>query len=698
MSDRPAQRLPRRQHRRGPPGAARQRRPARRPVRAGLLPGGRARAAASPRSCGATSATAASSACTCPRSTAGAAAASPTSPWSSRSARRRAARCSTSSSRSICGPILLHHGSQVLKDRWLPGSPTARRRWPSPSPSRTPAPTPTRSRRPPRRSRAAAGGISGGKYWTSGVDEADALLVVCRDAEPGPSGKPHRCRCSSSTPQRPGLTLQVIDSALGAPERQFIVFFDDVPVAPDGLDRRAGPGLQAGLRRAQPRAGRRGGASPTASRCYALGKAATYANRARGLGRPDRRPPGRRAPAGQVLHRGAAGPADERPGRRAVRRGAGRRGGGQHGQVRRRRGLPRRARQRDPDPRRQRPVQRVRPVRPVVHRPDARAPRRSAARWSSTTSRSTASGCPRATRPSAGPCWPTSSAGTRAERPDAPGADLRRADADLRRAARAQLAGRQRARRGGRRPRRPGGGADKNAPGVLRGGLRLQQARRGRGRAELAARSGRDRGRPRGRRPPSCSSARSSSPLVPADLGVPTRRHGRRRTRPGWPPPPRPTRSATSRPTTSSLQLYSSGTTGRAQGRACSPAPTWRSPPGWPGPPGGWARTAVNLVASPLFHIGGAGYGLTALSQGGHTVLARDAAPAALLDAGRAAPGDARVLGAGGRAVGAGLPGRRGRRPVQPAAHRLRRGADDRGAAAAGAGPRWAAASSGCTA
>ena len=38
---------------------------------------------------------------------------------------------------------------------------------------------------------------------------------------------------------------------------------------------------------------------------------------------------------------------------------------------------------------------------------------------------------------------------------------------------------------------------------------------------------------------------------------------------------------------------------------------------------------SVNLVASPLFHIGGAGYGLTALSQGGHTVLVRDAAPAA---------------------------------------------------------------------
>ena len=30
---------------------------------------------------------------------------------------------------------------------------------------------------------------------------------------------------------------------------------------------------------------------------------------------------------------------------------------------------------------------------------------------------------------------------------------------------------------------------------------------------------------------------------------------------------------------------------------------------------------SVNLLASPLFHIGGTGYGLTTLGQGGHTVL-----------------------------------------------------------------------------
>ena len=80
------------------------------------------------------------------------------------------------------------------------------------------------------------------------------------------------------------------------------------------------------------------------------------------------------------------------------------------------------------------------------------------------------------------------------------------------------------------------------------------------------------------------------------------------------------------------LQLYSSGTTGRPKGAMLTSGNlsyTFRM-----------ARTAwemgpesVNLVPSPLFHIGGAGYGLTAMSQGGHTVLMRDANPAAMLAA-----------------------------------------------------------------
>ncbi|ONH35109.1 MULTISPECIES: long-chain-fatty-acid--CoA ligase [Protofrankia] len=78
------------------------------------------------------------------------------------------------------------------------------------------------------------------------------------------------------------------------------------------------------------------------------------------------------------------------------------------------------------------------------------------------------------------------------------------------------------------------------------------------------------------------------------------------------------------------LQLYSSGTTGLPKGARITSAnllPTadmaktaWRM-----------SERSVNLVTSPLFHIGGAGYSLTTLSQGGHTVIARQADAAGLL-------------------------------------------------------------------
>jgi len=177
---------------------------------------------------------------------------------------------------SICGPILLNHGSDVLKDRWLAGladgskkmcfaitEPDAGTNTHKLSTTLTPVD---------------GGGwrINGGKYWTSGVDEADAMLVVCRDAEVGPSGKPTLSLVVVDT-QAPGITLQVIDSALGAPERQFMVFFDDVPVAADSMIGGQGEGLKqvfAGLNPERVAAA----AIANGIALYALDKASTYAN------------------------------------------------------------------------------------------------------------------------------------------------------------------------------------------------------------------------------------------------------------------------------------------------------------------------------------------------------------------------------------------------------------------------------------
>ena len=87
-----------------------------------------------------------------------------------------------------------------------------------------------------------------------------------------------------------------------------------------------------------------------------------------------------------------------------------------------------------------------------------------------------------------------------------------------------------------------------------------------------------------------------------------------------------------SKPNDATLILYTSGTTGQPKGAMIShenlsyiermAREVWA-----------FDACSVNLVAMPLFHIGGIGYGMMALSQGGHTVLLQQPAPAAVIDA-----------------------------------------------------------------
>ncbi len=177
---------------------------------------------------------------------------------------------------TICGTILDHHGSDVLKERWLgaiadgsakmcfgitePDAGTNTHRI---------ATTATRD--------AETGGwrLNGSKYWTTGAAEASALLVVAKDAEPA---DPSRASLSLFVVERdaPGLTMHPIDSALSSAEKSYTVFYDDVPVAADGLIGREGEGLKQVFAGLNPE---RIAAASLANgmALYALGRAAEYA-------------------------------------------------------------------------------------------------------------------------------------------------------------------------------------------------------------------------------------------------------------------------------------------------------------------------------------------------------------------------------------------------------------------------------------
>ncbi len=234
-----------------------------------------------------------------------------------------------------------HHGSHELKERWLPGLADGTKKMafaitePDAGTNTHKISTtahPGRGRRLPH-----LRGRSTGRRASTRPTRCWWCAATPRS---GRAASP-RCRCSSCDTRRARASrCRPIDSALGAPERQFIVFFDDVPVEPGNMIGAQGPGLKqvfAGLnpeRVARPRIA-------NGIALFALGKAATATPPSAIVwDAPIGAHQGVAHPLAEGLHRGAARPADERPGRRAVRRREGRRRGRQHRQVRGRRGLP----------------------------------------------------------------------------------------------------------------------------------------------------------------------------------------------------------------------------------------------------------------------------------------------------------------------------------------------------------------------
>jgi alkylation response protein AidB-like acyl-CoA dehydrogenase len=137
---------------------------------------------------------------------------------------------------AIAGSMLVAHGSAEQKARWLPGIADGTKKvcFAITEPD---AGTNTHNITTTAHRDGTGWRLRGQKYWTSGIDEAGAVLVVAR-GEAGIS-------LFMVPTDAPGLSWQRIDSALQIPENQFTTFYDDVSVPADGIVGAEGAGLKA---------------------------------------------------------------------------------------------------------------------------------------------------------------------------------------------------------------------------------------------------------------------------------------------------------------------------------------------------------------------------------------------------------------------------------------------------------------------
>jgi alkylation response protein AidB-like acyl-CoA dehydrogenase len=143
---------------------------------------------------------------------------------------------------SICAPIIEQHGSEELKAAWLPGLADGSRKLAF---AITEPDAGTNTHKITTTAKRVGNGwvLNGTKYWTSAVDEADAIMVVARGEE-----RDARGRAPLSLFVVPadatGISKTPIETALHVPETQFTLFFDQVALEPSCLIGIEGQGLK----------------------------------------------------------------------------------------------------------------------------------------------------------------------------------------------------------------------------------------------------------------------------------------------------------------------------------------------------------------------------------------------------------------------------------------------------------------------
>jgi alkylation response protein AidB-like acyl-CoA dehydrogenase len=143
---------------------------------------------------------------------------------------------------SICAPIIEQHGSEELKQAWLPGLANGTLKLAfaitEPDAGTNTHKISTTARRTP-----TGWSLSGNKYWTSAVDEANAIMVVARGETADARGRSPLSLFIVPADAK-GISMTPIETALHVPETQFMLYFDQVALNESALIGREGEGLK----------------------------------------------------------------------------------------------------------------------------------------------------------------------------------------------------------------------------------------------------------------------------------------------------------------------------------------------------------------------------------------------------------------------------------------------------------------------
>ena len=144
---------------------------------------------------------------------------------------------------SITAPIIASSGTEAMKQEWLPGIASGKRKMcfaiTEPDAGSNTHKVSTYAVR-----RGTGWVINGAKYWTSDIDQSQAVMVVARDGVPVTDGSRQGLSLFVVPTSTPGISMTRIDSALRTSEKQFTVFFDNVEIPGEALIGEPGAGLK----------------------------------------------------------------------------------------------------------------------------------------------------------------------------------------------------------------------------------------------------------------------------------------------------------------------------------------------------------------------------------------------------------------------------------------------------------------------